>query len=97
MRPAAMSLLPTAYNFCFSSILLSKLRPKVDEIIGDYLCGFLRNLPTAVQTFIFLHLSDTRQGVAVQADSTWAIIDFRKAMIQLGGKYTTLPLNSVYQ
>ena len=38
-----ISLLPTMYTI-FSNILLSRLNPYAEEIIGDHQCGFRRNL-----------------------------------------------------
>jgi hypothetical protein len=49
-----ISLLSASYNI-LSNILLSRLRPYIDEIIGDHQCGFQRNRSTTDQIF----LSDT--------------------------------------
>jgi hypothetical protein len=43
-----ISLLPTTYKI-FSNILLSRLTPYADEIIGDHQCGFRRNRSTTDQ------------------------------------------------
>jgi hypothetical protein len=48
-----ISLLSTTYKI-LSSILLSRLTPYVDEIIGDHQCGFQRNLSTTDQIFAFV-------------------------------------------
>jgi len=40
-----VSLLPTTYKIVFN-ILLSRLTPYAEEIIGDHQCGFQRNRPT---------------------------------------------------
>jgi hypothetical protein len=40
-----ISLVPATYKI-LSSILLSRLTPYVEEITGDYLCGFRRNRST---------------------------------------------------
>jgi hypothetical protein len=40
-----ISLLPTTYKV-LSSILLSRLTPYAEEIIGDHQCGFRRNIST---------------------------------------------------
>jgi hypothetical protein len=45
-----ISLLSTSYKI-LSNILLSKLSPYVDEIIGDHQCGFRRNRSTTDQIF----------------------------------------------
>jgi hypothetical protein len=44
------SLLSTSYNI-LSNILLSRLSPYVDEIIGNHQCGFRRNRSTTDQIF----------------------------------------------
>jgi hypothetical protein len=46
----ATSLLSTLYKI-LSNILLSRLSPYVDEIIGDHQCGFRRNRSTTDQIF----------------------------------------------
>jgi hypothetical protein len=58
-----ISLLSTSYKI-LSNILLSRLSPYVDEIIGDHQCGFQRNRSTMDQ--IFLHSSDTGEKMGVQ-------------------------------
>jgi hypothetical protein len=45
-----ISLLSTSYKI-LSNILLSRLIPYPDEIIGDYQCGFRRNRSTTNQIF----------------------------------------------
>jgi hypothetical protein len=45
-----ISLLSTAYKI-LSNILLAKLIPYVNEIIGDHQCGFRRNRSTMDQIF----------------------------------------------
>jgi hypothetical protein len=45
-----ISLLSTLYNI-LSNILLSRLSPYIDEIIGDHQCGFRRNRSTPDQIF----------------------------------------------
>jgi hypothetical protein len=45
-----LSLLSTSYRI-LSNVLLSRLSPYVDEIIGDHQCGFRRNRSTTDQIF----------------------------------------------
>jgi hypothetical protein len=45
-----ISLLSTAYKI-LSNILLARLTPYVNEIIGDHQCGFRRNASTTDQIF----------------------------------------------
>jgi hypothetical protein len=45
-----ISLLSTSYKI-LSTILLSRLGPYIDEIIGDNQCGFRRNRSSADQIF----------------------------------------------
>ncbi|KAJ4433289.1 hypothetical protein ANN_15548 [Periplaneta americana] len=47
-----ISLLLTSYKI-LSNILLRRLTPYVDEIIGDHQCGFRRNRSTIDQIFVF--------------------------------------------
>jgi hypothetical protein len=46
----SISLLPTSYKI-LSNILLSRLIPYADDIIGDHQCGFRRNRSTTDQIF----------------------------------------------
>jgi hypothetical protein len=54
-----ISLLSTAYKI-LSNILLARLTPYINEIIGDHQCGFRCNRPTR-----FLHSTDTREKIGV--------------------------------
>jgi hypothetical protein len=45
-----ISLLSTSYKI-FPNVLLSRLIPYADEIIGDHQCGFRRNRSTTDQIF----------------------------------------------
>jgi hypothetical protein len=57
-----ISLLSTAYKI-LSNILLARLTPYVNDIIGDHQCGFRCNRSTTDQ--IFVHSADTRQKMGV--------------------------------
>jgi hypothetical protein len=48
-----MSLLSTSYRI-LSNIVLSRLTPCVDEIIGEHQCGFRYNRSTTDQIFAFI-------------------------------------------
>jgi hypothetical protein len=50
-----ISLLSFSYKI-LSKILLSRLSPYIDEIIGDYQCGFWRNVLTTHQILFFFAL-----------------------------------------
>jgi hypothetical protein len=68
-----------------SNILLSRLSPYTDKIIGDHQYGFRRNRWTTDQVFCILQIlekigSTMRQYISYSYTS-------RKPMIQLGGKY----------
>jgi hypothetical protein len=56
-----------------SNILLSRLSPYVDEIIGDHQCGFRRNRSD------FLHSSDTGKKWEYNETVHQLFIDFIKA------------------
>jgi hypothetical protein len=49
-----VSLLSTSYKI-LANILLSRLSPYIDEIIGDHQCGFRRNRSTTDQIFCIRH------------------------------------------
>jgi hypothetical protein len=52
-------LLSTSYNI-LSNILLSRLRPYVDEIIEHHQCGFRRNRSTTGQIFCIRHILEKK-------------------------------------
>jgi hypothetical protein len=54
-----ISLLPTSYKI-LSNILLSRLTPYVDEIIGDHQCGFRRNRSTTDQIFCIRQMPEKK-------------------------------------
>jgi hypothetical protein len=55
-----ISLLSTSYKI-LSNILLSRLIPYADEIIGDHQCGFQRNLPKIHSDPIFPPMTRSSQ------------------------------------
>jgi hypothetical protein len=66
----------TSYNI-LSNILLSRLTPYVDEIIGDHQCGFRRNRSTTDQIFCIRQILKKKwecNGTVYQL-----FINFRKA------------------
>jgi hypothetical protein len=70
-----ISLLPTSYKI-LSNILISRLIPYADEIIGDHQCGFRRTRSTTDQT----DPSDTREKVREYNGTVPQLfIDFKKA------------------
>jgi hypothetical protein len=71
-----ISLLSTAYEI-LSNILLSRLTPYVNEIIGDHQCGFRRNRSTMDQIFYIRQILEKKweyNGMVRQL-----FIDFKKA------------------
>jgi hypothetical protein len=71
-----ISLLSSAYKV-LSSILLARLTPYVNEIIGDHQCGFRRNRSTVDQIFYILQILEKKweyNGMVHQL-----FIDFKKA------------------
>jgi hypothetical protein len=71
-----ISLLPTAYKI-LSNILLAKLTPYVNEVIGDHQCGFLHNSSTVDQVFYIWQILEKKweyNGTVHQL-----FIDFRRA------------------
>jgi hypothetical protein len=71
-----VSLVSTSYKM-LSNILLSRLSPYMDEIIGDHQCGFRHNRSTAVQSFAFIRywIKKWNYNGAVHQ----LFIDFKKA------------------
>jgi hypothetical protein len=65
-------------NKILSSILLSRLTPCEDEIVGDHQCGFPRNRWNIDQMFCISHVG-TGEKVGVQWDSTIVIYSLQKA------------------
>jgi hypothetical protein len=57
-----ISLLSTAYNI-LSNILLARLTPYMNEIIGDHQCGFRRNRSTMDQNFYIRQILEKKMGV----------------------------------
>jgi hypothetical protein len=71
-----ISLLSTAYKI-LSNILLARLTPYVNEIIGDHQCGFRRNRSTMDQIFYIRQILEKKwdhNGTAHQL-----FTDFKKA------------------
>jgi hypothetical protein len=86
-------LLSTAYNI-LSNILLARLTPFVNEIIGDHQCGFLRNRFTTDQIFYI------RQILEKKCEYTGTVhqlfIDFKKAYDLREKLFTISCLNLLY-
>jgi hypothetical protein len=81
----ATSLLPTTYKI-LSNILLSKLDPYADEIIGDNLCRLRRNRSTTDNIFcirqILKHKWEYNEAVCqLFIDYKEAYISIRKEVI----------------
>jgi hypothetical protein len=62
-----ISLLSTSYKI-LSNILLSRLSPYIDEIIGNHQCGIRRNRSTSDADL--MHSPDTGEKMGDQCDST---------------------------
>jgi hypothetical protein len=71
-----ISLLSTSYKI-LSNILLSRLIPYVDEIIGDHQCGFQRNRPTTDQIFYIRQILEKKWEYNDTVHQIF--IDFKKA------------------
>jgi len=54
-----ISILPTTYKV-LSNILLSRLIPYAEEIIGDHQCGFQHNRSTTDQIFCICHILEKK-------------------------------------
>jgi hypothetical protein len=71
-----ISLLPTSYKI-LSNILLSRLIPYADEIIGDHQCGFRCNRSMIDQIFYIRQILEKKW--AYNGTVHQLFIDFRKA------------------
>jgi len=72
-----ISLLPTVYKI-LSNILLSRLTPYAEEIIGDRQCGFQYNRSTTNYIFCIHQILEKKWKYNSRLS--------RKLMIQLGGR-----------
>ena len=57
-----ISLLPTRYKI-LSNILLSRLTPYAEEIIGDHQCGFRHNRSTTDHLFCIRQILEKKVGI----------------------------------
>jgi hypothetical protein len=71
-----ISLLSTSYKI-LSNILLARLTPYADEIIGDYQCGFRRNRSTTDQIFYIRQILEKKWKFNETVHQVF--IDFKKA------------------
>jgi hypothetical protein len=69
--------LPSTSIKILSNILLSRLSPYIDEIIGDYQCGFQRNRSTADRTFCLRQVQEEKWEYNETVHQLF--IDFKKA------------------
>jgi hypothetical protein len=70
------TLLPTSYKM-FSNIILSRLIPYADEIIGEHQCGFRRNRSTTDQIFYIRQILEKKWEYSGAVHQLF--IDFKKA------------------
>ena len=71
-----ISLLPTTYKI-LSSILLSRLTPYAEEVIGDHQCGFRRNRSTTYHIFCIRQILEKKWEYNEAVHQLF--IDFKKA------------------
>jgi hypothetical protein len=90
-----ISLFSTAYKI-LSNILLARLTPYVNEIIGDHQCGFRRNRSTTDQIFYIRKILEKNGSIMGRCISY--SLTSRKPMTQLREKFFTIfCLNLLYQ
>jgi len=77
------SLLPTTYTI-LSNILLSRLIPYAEEIIGGHQRGFRSNRSTTDHVFCIRQIIEKKIGK--QRSSESALYTSRKLLSQLGGR-----------
>jgi hypothetical protein len=81
-----ISLLSTSYKI-LSNILLSRLSPYIDEIIGDHQCGFRRNSSVLIRFSAFVRHWRKKWEYNSTSNSTIAIqlfINFKQAHDSMG-------------
>jgi hypothetical protein len=89
-----ISLLSTAYKI-LSNILLARTTPYVNEVTGDYQCGFRRNRPTIDKIFYIRQTLEKNGSIMGRCISY--LLTSRKPMTQLRDKFFTIScLNLVY-
>jgi hypothetical protein len=89
-----ITLLPTAYKI-LSNIILTRLTPHVNEIIGDHQCGFRHNRSTTDQIFYFRQILEKKWGYNGTVHQLF--VDFKKAYDSIKEKFFTIScLNLVY-
>jgi hypothetical protein len=89
-----ISLLSTAYKL-LSNILLTRLTPYVNEVMGDHQCGFHRNRSTTDQIFYIWQILE-KYGL-IMGRCINHLHTSRKPMTQLREKFfTTFCLNLIY-
>ena len=71
-----ISLLPTTYK-TLSNILLTRLTPYTEKIIGDHQCGFRRNRSTTDHLFCIRHMLEKKWEYNEAVHQLF--IDFKKA------------------
>jgi len=71
-----ISLLPSTYKI-LSNILLQRLTPYTDEIIGDHQCGFLGNRSTTDHIFCIRQILENKRKYNEAGHQVF--IDFKKA------------------
>jgi hypothetical protein len=90
-----ISLLSTSYKI-LSNILLSRLTPYVDEIIGDRQCGFRGNRSTTDQIFCICQILEKKWEYNGSVHQLF--IDFSKAYDSVRREvFSRFSLNLVYQ
>jgi len=75
-----ISLLPTAYKI-LSNILLSRLTPHAEEIIGDHQCGFRRNRSTTDRIFCIRQILEKKWEYNEAVHQLF--IDFKKVYVSI--------------
>ena len=88
-----ISLLPTTYKI-LSNILLSRLSPYTEEIIGDHQCGFRRNRSTTDHMFCIQQILEKKNGNTMK-QCICSLQTSRKHMTQLGGRSYIISLLSL--
>jgi hypothetical protein len=86
-----ISLLSTSYKI-LSNILLSRLVPYIDEIIGDHQCGFQRNRSTTYIEYAIRKVQENHIGLKLKR--THHLLTYADDVNLLGDNIDTIMKNT---
>lgn len=76
-------MLPTAYKV-LSYVLLARLEPYTEQILGEYQCGFCRNQSTVDQVFLLKQVMEKKREFAQSVACLWVATEVSKMKVKVG-------------